>query len=497
MNDEFAEFNQVTFAVPGRRFVIDSYVTLQDRLPIMTEFAVRLVRLVGDLSIDEMQSYFGLTGKETKALLDALQSHRLVEFRDDRVSLTSYALSRFEESSDELPRFTSVEPRSDAVDFEMLTYSPVLGDSGFPYLRNLIEVGLVDEKGLASSNHLAERAFQEHFPNIARLQRWSQAEKLDVYKVTKVEARKNFFVPVPMRLRLNGENGYIREPQASNPDAPDAFWTAIAEQMPALLPKDDAPLRINFKDFVGIFEDKVMGQFMTLNGFNIDEYLRKVVVERSVSYGTGTEPIFGNLYLPRNRAIVEEWLENAYGKEGGQGKLFASAIWCAPRYGWWGRTGLLDEAYKRFRNVVCKKGESETLHLVVQSQRKEDMAAANQYLGTSLSDIHVVAPAVRFGGRVEVLLVPGRMACVLFHISVPKSDYMWVPVGFLTTNELKVEIAHQFVKLSVDADRYIRKVWRKKEDPTDHVSPQETFGFLDYLAVVQTARGLQPLPQCF
>ncbi len=491
---EGLEFNHVTFAVPARRFAIDSYVTVQDRLPIVIEFALRLIRLVGEVSLQDFQGYFGFTERESRALLDALETQRLVSVEEDKLRLTPYAVSRFDESSDDLPRFTAVEPRSDVVEFEMLAYSPVRGGSGLSTLRNLLEVNLAEGEAVSNSNGLAEQAFQESFSDIARMRKWRDAEKIDVYKVTHVEARSDFFVPVPMRLRVNEDAGYVREPEGAAVDTPELFWDRLAQRVPALLPKADATAqRQQMKQFAEAFGDHVIPQFMTLSGFDLLQYSKQVITDREIGYGGDTEPIFGNLYLGRNRKTLDDWLRAAWGHGVANQRFWSSAVWYAPHYAWWGRTGLLEDTYRQFEGLLRGKGVSDSLALVVQGTTDEAFQTETQYFGTSIRDIHIMAPADEFGGRVEVFFVPTKMACVLFHFNVPKAPYMWAPVGFITSNPVRVEAARRFLKSATADGRLLKTVPRKTAESERKIPWAEVSNALDYVPVVESAGKLQPL----
>lgn len=491
---ESLEFNHVTFAVPARRFAIDSFVTVQDRLPIVIEFALRLIRLVGEVSLEDFQNYFGFTERESRALLDALEAQRLVLVEEDKLRLTEYAVSRFDESSDDLPRFTAVEPRSDVVDFEMLAFSPIKGGNGLPYLRNLLEVGLSDGDAVSNSNSLAEHAFQESFSDIARMRRWRGAEKIDVYKVSHVEAKSDFFVPVPMRLRIDEDAGYVREPESTAADTPEVFWDRLAERVPSLLPKVDAAAqRQHMKRFAEVFGDHVIPQFMTLAGFDLQRYSKQVIENREIGYGADTEPVFGNLYLGRNRKLLDQWLRAAWGHSGGFQKYWSSALWYAPNYAWWGRTGLLEDTYRQFEGLIRGKGLSDALGLVVQGTLDQKFSMESQYFGTSIRDIHIMAPVEEFGGRLEVFFVPARMACVLFHFNVPKAPYMWAPVGFVTSNPLRVEAARRFLQIATAEDRLLRTVPRKTPENERKLTWSEVSAALDYVPVLESNGKLQPL----
>src|SRR5919198_1330694 len=120
--EQCREFNRITFALPGCQFVINASVTVNERLPKVTEFVLRLIRLCDGLEPEQIRAYFGLTPKETKIVLEALMDERLIRLEERLVKLTRYAAEKFDETDDELPRFSAVADRTDSIDFDLLTF---------------------------------------------------------------------------------------------------------------------------------------------------------------------------------------------------------------------------------------------------------------------------------------------------------------------------------------------------------------------------------------
>jgi hypothetical protein len=98
-----------------------------------------------------------------------------------------------------------------------------------------------------------------------------------------------------------------------------------------------------------------------------------------------------------------------------------------------------------------------------------------------------------FGGRVEIFFVPTRMACVLFHFNVHKAPYMWAPVGFVTSNPMRVEAARRFLKDATAQGRLLKTVPRKTAENERKLAWTEVSGALDYVPVLESGGKLQPL----
>ena len=118
-------FNTVAVAIPAQQFLVRCHVSIERQVPVMTEFAVRLLHLSGSMEIEAVREYFGLRGKELTDLLDILRGEGLIEESEGKLSLTSYAQARFVGSNDGLLRFTRIAERQSRPVFELLSFSPI------------------------------------------------------------------------------------------------------------------------------------------------------------------------------------------------------------------------------------------------------------------------------------------------------------------------------------------------------------------------------------
>lgn len=125
-------FNSVAVAIPAQQFSIRCHVSIDRQVPVMTDFAVRLLHLSGPLELTALREYFGLTSSESRELLNLLREEGLVGEANGRISLTSYAEARFTAIGDGMPRFTRITERQSRPIFELLTYTPYLGPCPTP-----------------------------------------------------------------------------------------------------------------------------------------------------------------------------------------------------------------------------------------------------------------------------------------------------------------------------------------------------------------------------
>ena len=474
--------NTVTFALPARRFVIQSSVTVNESLPKVTEFALRLIRLCEDIEAEQFAQYFGFTDKETRLLLDSLADQSLIQYEGASIQLTEYAESKFY-TDDDLPRFSVVKPRTDAVDFDLLTFHP-LKSTGSKMPGYAIELN-IDQGQVGDSTRLAEQAYQTHFQQILRAKEKSN-DRIDIYKVTHVKSDRLFGHPIDVGFFLNEELEVERQINHDE-ESPTAHRLGIESAVSDAL---RLPLRVQNKwlaDFVERFDDKLIGQFLSQKGFDFDGYVSAVHVRQEVSYSGDTQPMIGNMYMPINAARIIAALGPSMPVFDGQTSsvFLTSAVWLAPESRFWARSKLFDELYNAIQRELpqAKKKAYEEEELKVLYPGSRDMIRDLQNIFWSKDggkSVHFHEGSFA-GGRVEILLVPLCFACVLFHYAPSPNTSSLVPFGFMTTEPKLLKEAQLAITEATDKGRnYVGKANYGKDGTRDSSTYDERFGFLNY-----------------
>lgn len=480
------EFDRVTYSVPSRSFFIESYISKDDRLPIVTEIAIRIIRVVREMPILALRTYLGLSEQEMAVLLDELDRQKLVSVCDDLVTLTSYAVTHFEASSDDLPRFTTIEKRDDRVDFELLTFCPVNGRDAPKFSGRTFVLEPQDAEALAHSNRRAEAAYQDQFDRILRMKGVNNRQRMDVYKVTSVEADRNFYIPVSISFELDEQGEYSR----NEPDLGSEAPTESVGKLDALISDTlQAPAQSGVRDlafhFVDRFEDKVLSQYNARSGFQWAKYLAEVFESNLSLYSGDTHPIFGNFYINRNKALLVREIRAALA-ESSQGAHSTNAFWMAPDIRLWGRT---QDAKSTFDAVGRALDNTVSLHSI--------LPASNAHSGgiqsTTLSSrtLYYIPPPL-WKGRLEMLLVPPYLAACIIHLPLSEAPGVSVPVGFVTRDPRRVEIARQTLVECVRGASLFA-VPQPKGKPSRMQLGDETYSCLDYVPIIHVDSGFQPL----
>lgn len=483
MNEDIA-FNQITFSLPARQFVIDSSVTVNESLPKVTEFVLRLIRLCEVIEPEEIGHYFGLTPKEVRLLLESLSDQSLIAFDGKVVKLTTYAESKFY-TDDDLPRFSVVKPRKDVVDFDLLTFNPIENGTPKSAPNYAVEIS-VDSDQIGESKRLAERAYHKHFQRILKT-RESTNDKIDIYKISNVKSEKLFGIPLEVGFHL-GKEASVERLINFEEDAPEEYKLNIEASISnALQRRLNSGQHSLLMEFVNRFEDKVIGQYLSKTEFHFSRYVNDVHVKKNVSYSGTTQALIGNLYMPENAEKILSAVEESLPLLGRQkASTFQSSVaWLAPDYPFWGKTSLLDEFYFNLQSKLPqpkrkKDVSGEEVRLLYPGSSGSARQVQNQYWSKKEKSFHLYGGEV-MGGRVEVLLLPTCLTCVLFHFATPGNTSALVPFGFMSRSPDILKEAHLIIREATDnGQKYEGKVIFQKGGAGSDTSYEDNFGFLNY-----------------
>ena len=229
----------------------------------------------------------------------------------------------------------------------------------------------------------------------------------------------------------------------------------------------------------------LMGQYLTGNRFDLAGYLADVHVTRNVKYPKGIDPFFGNAYLHENvERIVSRVQDRREGKRR-HGKLLTSLAWLAPDYELWGRGESFAKAVAQFTNVLKISGNADSLFLFANADQGQENEVVSQFRVPLLNELHFTRPAMGDGplmaGRVELLLYPTAFMVAVYHLSMPGSNGLWVPIGVISTQPKHLDTAHKLIQNVMGRRRYGgRAKFSVKDDRAKLATFEEGCLFLQY-----------------
>lgn len=484
-----SEFNRVTFGLPIETFRVDAYIALDERLPVVTEFVLRLLRICGPLNLTTFRNFFGFTNSEALAVIDSLSRQGLLEVFDEEVQLSRYAIERFEESGGEHPRFSKVELRSDTVTFDLISFTPLRSQGNDFSFDNLLKLE-ASEEAIGESAERARMAYRQRFSEVAALRSDLRNRSFGVYSVEDIESKRRGYIPIPISFSLDTDGQVRRQmDDAFERAAPPELVQFINEQVTATIPETISVGNSGLEEFIDTFDLPLLRQYLQGKKFDLFRYIAEVHLARSVRYPSGTDAVFGNLYLQENRERILTRLKDRRRGQRRHGPLLTSLAWLTPDYPLWGR----GEAFARTVTLLSSelRGErsDDQLHLLAYAEQGQEQSVMSRYRVQGLTELHFSRPLLPEGmlmdGRLELMLYPTGFMLAVIHLPCPGNPGLWLPIGFLSSTPKHLDLAQKLLRTAMSGRRYGRKArFSQKDMQQQPGSFEEGLPFLNYCGLM-------------
>jgi hypothetical protein len=509
-------FNTVAVAIPAQLFNVRCHVSIDRQVPVMTDFAVRLLHLSGALEVGALREYFGLSASELRDLLELLREEGLISDVNGRISLTSYAESRFVASSGGLPRFTRIAERQSRPVFELLSFTPLPKEVSSVYWDNALELKWgEDDPRLGHTIDRAEAAFHKHFLDIERFEQDASRRAYACYKVDEIRAGRPFSVPMPVHFEVDVEGNVEFEMDEQLELLPESLRSQVrtltADRIASITARTD-----HLRTFIEYFDDELLARYlapMPPNGersavvksdgrigirkdpsIDFGRYVLQVHGQQNGEiYDVGkSQAVLGGLYMPKCKERFLDSLRRASAavKRTENSDLLPAVFWMIPDSDLWGRTSLVRDLLVGIQ-VALKEhlGSTPELIAIAPCRQEENtdrlVKRARHLLDAGFSRVFL-GPYQPKQECVEVLLLPGIFGAGVYHWPVPSADRYNVPMGFLTRSETKLQRMAEYVRISLGSAVHgsgrghgntpeERRFWFKEADISD-------FTFLDRYA---------------
>lgn len=453
------EFNRVTFGLPVETFRVEAYIALEERLPVVTEFVLRLLKICGQVPFSAFRDYFGFSDGEALAVVESLCRQGLLDVFDEDMQLSRFAIERFEEAGGDHLRFSKVELKKDTVTFDLISFTPLKSNRGDLPSDNILKLDAAEEV-LGKSIERARTAYRQRYPEIAAMRDDLREKSYGVYSVEDVESKRRNYVPVPVAFALDGDGQVERIiDETFERLAPPELVQFVNEQVTASIPRTLSIGAAGLEDFIDTFDLNLMRQYLTGKKFNLNAYLTEMHLNLSAKYSKGMNAIFGNIYMQENRERVAARIKDRRAGKRRHGKLLTSLAWLIPDYPLWGRGDAFAEAVGLFSNELHSGQLSEdTVYVFAYAERGQETVVTNQLRVPQLKQLHFSRPLVPDGalmaGRLELLLYPTGFMIALYHLSIPGNFGLWVPIGFMSTLPKHLDTAQKLLMKAMSGNRY-------------------------------------------
>lgn len=484
-----AEFNRVTFGLPVETFRVDAYIALEERLPVVTEFVLRLLRICGPVNLSTFRNYFGFTNSEALAVIDSLSRQGLLDVFDEEVQLSRYSIERFEESGGEHPRFSKVELRSDTVTFDLISFTPLRSQGGEIPSDNLVKLD-ASEEAIGESSERARKAYRQRYPEVAALRNDLRDRSFGVYSVEDVESKRRNYIPVPVSFALDTD-GQVRRyiDEAFERSAPPELVQFVNEQVTAAIPKTISLGNSGLDEFIDTFDLSLLRQYVQGKKFDLFRYITDVHLTRSARHPVGVDAIFGNLYLQENSERILARLKDRRRGHRRHGPLLTSLAWLTPEYPLWGRGDAFARTVSLLSSELRGERSDDQLHLLAYAEQGQEQSVLSRHRVQGLTELHFSRPlqpeGLLMGGRLELMLYPTGFMLAVIHLPCPGNPGLWLPIGFFSSKPKHLDLAQKLLRTAMGGRRYGRKArFSQKDVRLQPTSFEEGLPFLNYCGLV-------------
>lgn len=487
-----SEFNRMTFGLPVETFRVDAYIALEERLPVVTEFVLRLLRICGSVNLTAFRNYFGFTNSEALAVIESLVRQGLLEVIEEDVHLSRFAAERFDEAGGDHPRFSKVELRSDTVTFDLISFTPLRPQAGEPSTDNLLKLE-TSEEALGESVEHARMAYRQRFSEVAALRGDLRDRSFGVYSVEDVESKRREYIPISVSFSLDSDGQVQRQIDPTfERAAPPELVQFVNQQITAAIPSTIAVGSSALEEFIDLFDLPLLRQYLLGNKFDLFRYLTDVHLTKAMRYPVGVEAVFGNLYLHENRERIVARLKDRRQGRRRNGSLLSSLAWLAPDDSLWGRGNAFAQTVTQLVAQLRGDRSTDNLHVLAYAEPGEEQVVLNRFRVQGLTELHFSRPlppeGMLMGGRLELMLYPTGFMAALIHLPSPGNPGLWMPIGILSATAKHLDLAQKLLRKAMGGRRYGRKAnFSRKGSGVSPTTFEDGLPFLNYCGLIKGA----------
>jgi hypothetical protein len=488
MSIDHVPFNRITFGLPVQPFKVTAFISTQERLPAVTEFVLRLLHTCGRVSLAALREYFGFSEAEALSVIESLERQGYVALIDDELTLSEEMQQRFEASPDDCPWVSKLKRRNDVAFFDLLAFS-MLGRADFAFASsNWVKLNPPSAL-IGNSIERARRAYRENFASIERETARARGEERErsygVHSIESIESRKPGFVPITVSVEVDAKNSItVKLPKEFEAGASIVLLSEFREHVACSLESSSQQGISGIQEFLELFDLDFFRPYAPATELNAHKMA--IDIDRGLSAPEGMQPLFGNLYLRKNRDAILSHVYDARSSRKGSPTYQCSLGWTAPDYDLWGRGEDFRQSVDTLRKAIRTTGKGDDLFIFDMAEERQESAVRNKYAGTGLVELHLFRPqafsAHPWRESLELMLYPGRFSVVMLHVAPPSAPGARIPFGFISTRPNHLRLVHQMMLDAGQGDSYGGR-WtpnREAGSPSRRQTLLEACSFLAY-----------------
>jgi hypothetical protein len=434
-------YHEIDFLLPAQRFNINfSYIT-QKGLPFVREFVLRLIHLA-PMSMSQVATFFGFTRKEVQEAIDDLvERGELTLSENGRLTLTEKSSGYFTELG-EVPRLSLLRDSTACLSFDLATFSCLGKDNSSEKWKAGLSIKVDDENASCSETQV-EKHFQRQFHEILQkgfLSRSLTQDEKDsptVYTVNSVNKIKQMPVRLPVQFKVDADGRSVEREDFEKLKNSDYVHERISLELDRLGRPSNfgeiakAMLDIGDGETLKLFDSK--GSSVSLQFF---EDLAKLEANSQKKRTT----FLGPIYSSANWELLQKHLAPII-KARRESKADVGQtpfLWLAPSDPYWGKSSNLQVRVSEILSMASTKEKrlySPAIYLPVSGP--DDQKTARQWKWEFDPNTDKVYGLIEgfLGGNVEVMHFEGEFVAVVYHVSLPDSYPVSLPIGFISADK--------------------------------------------------------------
>ena len=434
-------YHEIDFLLPAQRFNINfSYIT-QKGLPFVREFVLRLIHLA-PMSMSQVATFFGFTRKEVQEAIDDLvERGELTLSENGRLTLTEKSSGYFTELG-EVPRLSLLRDSTACLSFDLATFSCLGKDNSSEKSKAGISIK-VDNENASCSETQVEKHFQRQFHEILQkgfLSRSLTQDEKDsptVYTVNSVNKIKQMPVRLPVQFKVDTDGRSVEREDFEKLKNSDYVHERISLELDRLGRPSNfgeiakAMLDIGDGETLKLFDSK--GSSVSLQFF---EDLARLEANSQKKRTT----FLGPIYSSANWGLLQKHLAPII-KARRESKADVGQtpfLWLAPSDPYWGKSSNLQVRVSEILSMASTKEKrlySPAIYLPVSGP--DDQKTARQWKWEFDPNSDKVYGLIEgfLGGNVEVMHFEGEFVAVVYHVSLPDSYPVSLPIGFISADK--------------------------------------------------------------
>lgn len=434
-------YHEIDFLLPAQRFNINFSFITQKGLPFVREFVLRLIHLA-PMSMSQVATFFGFTRKEAQEAIDDLvERGELTLSENGRLMLTEKSNGYFTEIG-EVPRLSLLRDSTACLSFDLATFTCLGKDVSSDKWKAGLSIK-IDDENASSSEALVEKHFQRQFHEILqkgffpRSLTQDEKDSPTVYTVNSVNKTRQMPFRLPVQFKVDADGRSVEREDFEMLKSSDYVHERISLELDRLARPSNfgeiakAMLDIGDGDTLKLFDSK--GSSVSLQFF---EDLAKLEANSQKKRTT----FLGPIYSSANWELLQKHLAPVI-KARRESKADVGQtpfLWLAPSDPYWSKSSSFQGRVSEILNMASTKEKrlyTPTIYLPVSGP--DDQKAAWQWkreFEPNTDKLHGLIEGF-LGGNVEVMHFEGEFVVVVYHVSLPDSYPVSLPLGFISADE--------------------------------------------------------------